>query len=165
VAYVMKTEHQLDLPRRLQVEFSKVVQQRTDTEGGEVDARTMWDIFAAEYLERSTPLALLRHRVSDSGDGEHRIEAYVRVEDEEQEITGVGNGPIAAFFDALSTVGYDVRLLDYTEHTMTPGDDARAASYIECAVADTVYWGVGVDASIVTASLRAVVSAVNRANR
>jgi 2-isopropylmalate synthase len=165
VAYVMKSEHQLELPRRLQVEFSKVVQARTDSDGGEVDPNTMWEIFSAEYLERASPLALEGHRVEVTEAGEHRLTAAVRVEDTEQEITGVGNGPIAAFFDALATVGFDVRLLDYTEHTMTPGDDARAASYIECAVSDVVYWGVGVDPSIVAASLRAVVSAVNRAHR
>ncbi|MGH3434835.1 MAG: 2-isopropylmalate synthase [Sciscionella sp.] len=165
VAYIMKTEHQMDLPRRLQVEFAKIVQLRTDSEGGEVDPQTMWDVFAAEYLRRRTPLDLVAHTMSDSGDGEHSITASVRVENDQQEITGSGNGPIAAFFDALATVGFDVRLLDYTEHTMMPGDDARAASYIECSVGDRVLWGVGVDSSIVTASLRAVVSAVNRANR
>ncbi len=165
VAYVMKSEHQLDLPRRLQVEFSKVIQARTDSDGGEVDPKTMWETFSAEYLERASPLALAGHRVEVTDDGEHQVAASVRVDGEPQEITGRGNGPIAAFFDALSTVGFDVRLLDYTEHTMTPGDDARAASYIECAVSDQVYWGVGVDPSIVAASLRAVVSAVNRAHR
>ena len=163
VAYIMRTEHQLDLPRRLQIEFSKVVQQYTDSEGGEVDPRTMWDAFAREYLESQTPLQLISQHVTANGD--YQLRATVRVDGEEQEITGSGNGPIAAFFDALSTVGYDLRLLDYSEHTLTPGDDAKAASYIECAVGDKVFWGVGIDPSIVTASLRAVVSAVNRAHR
>ncbi|WP_414943344.1 2-isopropylmalate synthase [Amycolatopsis sp. cmx-11-32] len=165
VAYIMKAEHQLDLPRRLQIEFSKVVQRHTDTEGGEVDPATMWNAFSAEYLELKTPLELVRQHVRDNGDGEYDITATVRVEGDEHEVTGRGNGPIAAFFDALSTVGFDLRLLDYSEHTLSPGDDARAASYIECAISDRVYWGIGIDASIVTASLRAVVSAVNRANR
>ncbi|OXM46269.1 2-isopropylmalate synthase [Amycolatopsis alba DSM 44262] len=165
VAYIMKAEHQLDLPRRLQIEFSKVVQRHTDTEGGEVDPATMWNAFSAEYLELKTPLELVRQHVRDNGDGEYDITATVRVEGDEHEVTGRGNGPIAAFFDALSTVGFDLRLLDYSEHTLTPGDDARAASYIECAISDRVYWGIGIDPSIVTASLRAVVSAVNRANR
>ncbi|RSD20330.1 2-isopropylmalate synthase [Amycolatopsis eburnea] len=165
VAYIMKAEHQLDLPRRLQIEFSKVIQHHTDTEGGEVDPTTMWNAFSAEYLELKTPLELVRQHVRDNGDGEYDITATVRVEGDEHEVTGRGNGPIAAFFDALSTVGFDLRLLDYSEHTLSPGDDARAASYIECAISDRVFWGIGVDPSIVTASLRAVVSAVNRANR
>ncbi|MFI6300303.1 2-isopropylmalate synthase [Amycolatopsis thailandensis] len=165
VAYIMKAEHQLDLPRRLQIEFSKVVQRHTDTAGGEVDPTTMWNAFSAEYLELKTPLELVRQHVRDNGDGEYDITATVRVEGDEHEVTGRGNGPIAAFFDALSTVGFDLRLLDYSEHTLSPGDDARAASYIECAISDRVFWGIGIDPSIVTASLRAVVSAVNRANR
>ncbi|MEV6873585.1 2-isopropylmalate synthase [Amycolatopsis sp. NPDC051128] len=165
VAYIMKAEHQLDLPRRLQIEFSKVIQRYTDSEGGEVDPTTMYNAFSAEYLELKTPLELVRQHVRDNGDGEYDITATVRVEGDEHEITGRGNGPIAAFFDALSTVGFDLRLLDYSEHTLSPGDDARAASYIECAISDRVFWGIGIDPSIVTASLRAVVSAVNRANR
>jgi len=165
VAYIMKAEHQLDLPRRLQIEFSKVIQRYTDTEGGEVDPTTMYNAFAAEYLELKTPLELVRQHVRDNGDGEYDITATVRVEGDEHEVTGRGNGPIAAFFDALTTVGYDLRLLDYSEHTLSPGDDARAASYIECAISDRVFWGIGIDPSIVTASLRAVVSAVNRASR
>lgn len=165
VAYIMKAEHQLDLPRRLQIEFSKVIQRYTDAEGGEVDPTTMYNAFSAEYLELKTPLELVRQHVRDNGDGEYDITATVRVEGDEHEITGRGNGPIAAFFDALTTVGYDLRLLDYSEHTLSPGDDARAASYIECAISDRVFWGIGIDPSIVTASLRAVVSAVNRANR
>ncbi|MET8852595.1 2-isopropylmalate synthase [Amycolatopsis sp. NPDC004625] len=165
VAYIMKAEHQLDLPRRLQIEFSKVIQRYTDTEGGEVDPTTMYNAFSAEYLELKTPLELVRQHVRDNGDGEYDITATVRVEGDEHEVTGRGNGPIAAFFDALSTVGFDLRLLDYSEHTLSPGDDSRAASYIECAISDRVFWGIGIDPSIVTASLRAVVSAVNRANR
>ncbi|SFW58249.1 2-isopropylmalate synthase [Amycolatopsis australiensis] len=165
VAYIMKAEHQLDLPRRLQIEFSKVIQRYTDSEGGEVDPTTMWNAFATEYLELNTPLELVRQHIRDNGDGEYDITATVLVEGDEHEVTGRGNGPIAAFFDALSTVGFDLRLLDYSEHTLSPGDDARAASYIECAISDRVFWGIGIDPSIVTASLRAVVSAVNRANR
>jgi 2-isopropylmalate synthase len=165
VAYIMKAEHQLDLPRRLQIEFSKVIQRYTDTEGGEVDPATMWNAFSAEYLEPRVPLELVRQHVTDNGGGDYEITATVRVDGDDHDVTGSGNGPIAAFFDALSTVGFDLRLLDYSEHTLTPGDDARAASYIECAIAERVFWGVGVDPSIVTASLRAVVSAVNRSHR
>ncbi|NKQ55323.1 2-isopropylmalate synthase [Amycolatopsis sp. K13G38] len=163
VAYIMRTEHQLDLPRRLQIEFSQVIQRHTDSEGGEVAPETMWNAFSAEYLEAQSPLQLVSQHVT--ANGEYNLRATVRVDGEEQEIMGTGNGPIAAFFDALSTVGYDLRLLDYSEHTLTPGDDAKAASYIECAIGDKVFWGVGIDPSIVTASLRAVVSAVNRSHR
>jgi 2-isopropylmalate synthase len=165
VAYIMKSEHQLDLPRRLQIEFSQVIQRHTDTAGGEVDPDTMWRAFSDEYLTTTAPLALVGSHVTDNGGGEYSITATVQVDGEEQEISGTGNGPIAAFFDALSTVGFDVRLLDYSEHAMTAGDDARAACYIECAVEDKIYWGVGVDPSIVGASLRAVISAINRAHR
>ena len=165
VAYVMKTEHQMELPRRLQVEFSKVIQQVTDSAGGEVSPKEMRDVFDAEYLERVTPLKLMRHRISSDGEGTTEIVATVRVESDVHEITGSGNGPIAAFVDALAGIGFDVRVFDYHEHAMSAGDDARAAAYVECAVEDTVLWGVGVNGSIVSASLKAVVSAVNRAMR
>jgi 2-isopropylmalate synthase len=165
VAYVMKTEHQMDLPRRLQVEFSKVVQQVTDSAGGEVSPKEMRDVFDTEYLERVTPLKLVRHRLSADDEGGTEIVATVRVESDLHEVSGGGNGPIAAFVDALAGIGFDVRVLDYHEHAMSAGDDARAAAYVECALEDTVLWGVGVDGSIVSASLKAVVSAVNRAMR
>ncbi|GAA1265392.1 2-isopropylmalate synthase [Saccharothrix xinjiangensis] len=165
VAYLMKTEHHLDLPRRLQVEFSKVIQEVTDTNGGEISPKDMWDAFSTEYLDALAPLKLLRQKVSGDGSGHERIKAFVVVDGETQEITGTGNGPIAAFVDALATIGFDVRVLDYSEHALSSGDDARAAAYLECAVGDRVLWGVGIDSSTVSASLRAVVSALNRANR
>jgi 2-isopropylmalate synthase len=165
VAYIMKTEHQLDMPRRLQMEFSKVVQEVTDTEGGEVSPKEMRDVFETEYLQRETPLRLIRHRLTSDGEGRDEIVATVRVESDLHEIHGSGNGPLAAFVDALAGIGFDVRVLDYQEHAMGGGDDARAAAYVECAVEDTVLWGVGIDSSIVSATLKAVVSAVNRAMR
>ncbi|HVV22338.1 MAG TPA: 2-isopropylmalate synthase [Pseudonocardiaceae bacterium] len=173
VAYIMKTEHQLDLPRRLQIEFSKVVQTMTDSEGGEVSPAQMWHAFAGEYLERTSPLWVKRswlaggdrQGVGGHGQADTEIHAVVRVEGEERELAGRGNGPIAAFVDALAAIGFDVRVMDYAEHALSAGDDARAAAYVECSIGDQVYWGVGVDSSIVTASLRAVASAVNRANR
>jgi 2-isopropylmalate synthase len=168
VAYLMKTEHALDLPRRLQIEFSQVIQRVTDADGGEVSGEKMWDIFAAEYLEPAGPVVLLGHE-STSADGAEggqvRVRARVRSGGTDHDLTGVGNGPIAAFVSALSAVGHDVRVLDYAEHALSAGGDARAAAYLEVAVGDQVLWGVGVDANIVTASLRAVVSAVNRASR
>ena len=162
VAYIMRTEHGLDLPRRLQIEFSKVIQRHTDSNGGEVDPATMWNAFSSEYLEPRTPLELVGQHVTANGD--YQLNAVVRLDGEQHEIVGTGNGPIAAFFDALTTIGFDLRLMDYSEHTLTPGDDAQAASYIECAIDDKVYWGVGVNPSIVTASLHAVVSAINRSH-
>ncbi|RLK59956.1 2-isopropylmalate synthase [Actinokineospora cianjurensis] len=165
VAYVMKTEHQLKLPRRLQIEFSQVIQAVTDSEGGEVTPKEMWDVFATEYLDRVSPLRLRRHSISDDGEGRDEITAVVEAEGDAHDVRGAGNGPIAAFVDAIASVGYDVRVLDYSEHALTSGDDARAAAYVECAVGEKVLWGVAVDSSIVTASLRAVVSAVNRALR
>ena len=164
VAYIMREEHQLDLPRRLQIEFSQVVQQHTDTTGGEVDPETMRQAFSREYLATTSPLELVHSHITNH-DGKYALTATVNVEGEPNEITGTGNGPIASFFDALSTIGYDIRLLDYSEHAMTAGDDAQAASYVECAIDDSTYWGAGIDASIFTASLHAVVSAINRAHR
>jgi 2-isopropylmalate synthase len=165
VAYLMKVEHQLELPRRLQIEFSRRVQEQTDTEGGEVSAKEMNDIFVEEYLQRRVPLELVSSRVSTHDDGKAELSATLKVEGDLHEVTGVGNGPIAAFVDALATVGYDVRVLDYAEHAMSAGDDARAAAYVEAAVGDVEVWGVGINGSILTASLKAVVSAVNRAMR
>ncbi|MDI2032395.1 2-isopropylmalate synthase [Saccharopolyspora sp. TS4A08] len=164
VAYVMKTEHQLELPRKLQIEFSKAVQSHTDDEGGEVSPAAMWTAFSAEYLEATAPLKLVRQ--SSSGEaGNETITATVVVDGDERQITGRGNGPVSAFVDALTTVGYDIRVLDYHQHALTAGDDARAAAYLECAVGDDVFWGVGVDTSTIAAMLQAVVSAANRASR
>jgi 2-isopropylmalate synthase len=163
VAYLMKAEHQMELPRRLQIEFSRVVQARTDSEGGEVSPSEMWKIFEAEYLAPTAPLALLAHHTSAAVDEKDALSVEVRYDGETRMLDGSGNGPIAAFVDALAGIGVDVRVLDYAEHAMSAGGDARAAAYLECVVDDQVLWGVGVDPNIVTASLKAVVSAVNRA--
>jgi 2-isopropylmalate synthase len=168
VAYLMKTEHALDLPRRLQIEFSQVIQKVTDADGGEVPASQMWDIFAAEYLERTAPVELLAHEsvtADGAGGGEVTVRARARIDGVEREMLGLGNGPIAAFVAALNELGYDLRVHGYAEHALSSGGDARAAAYVEVAVGDQVVWGVGIDANIVTASLRAVVSAVNRCVR
>jgi len=166
VAYIMKTEHGLELPRRLQIEFSHVVQQHTDDEGGEVSPKAMWGFFSGEYLERTTPVELIRARNEESEDpdgGMDRLTVTIRVNGVEQTVTGTGNGPVAAFCHALGSVGYDVRVLDYVEHAMSAGGDARAAAYLECAIDGAVLWGAGIDSSITLASLKAVASAVNRA--
>ena len=170
VAYVMKTEHHLDLPRRLQIEFSGVVQQHTDAGGGEVTPQRMWEIFQDEYLPNPQApwgrLALKAIRQTSEGDGaEHVDHLQVEILDGGAPVAleGHANGPIAAFVDALGRIGVDVRVLDYSEHAMSAGGDATAAAYVECAVGDRVLWGVGISSNIVRASLRAVVSAVNRA--
>jgi 2-isopropylmalate synthase len=163
VAYVMKTEHQLDLPRRLQIEFSQVIQARTDASGGEVSPQQMWDAFEAEYLAPRTPVSLNSHHTSSAAGEDDQLDVKVYLDGTARSLVGRGNGPIAAFVDALRSVGHDVRVLDYAEHALSSGGDARAAAYVECAIGERILWGVGVDANIVTASLKAVVSALNRA--
>jgi 2-isopropylmalate synthase len=158
VAYLMKTEHALDLPRRLQIEFSQVVQRVTDADGGEVSPDRLWEVFSGEYL---TPVGLDRYELS-TVDGREQVVATVTVDGAERTVTGTGNGPIAAFCAALGETGHEVRVLDYAEHALSAGGDARAAAYVEVAVDDRVRWGVGIDANIVTASLRAILSAVAR---
>jgi 2-isopropylmalate synthase len=162
VSYVMKTEHQLDLPRRLQIEFSQVVQARTDTSGGEVTPQQMWEVFESEYLQRRTPLSLDSHHTSSADGEDDQLEVSVVVDGVERALVGRGNGPIAAFVDALAVLGHDVRVLDYAEHALSAGGDALAAAYVECSIGERILWGVGIDPNIVTASLKAVVSAVNR---
>jgi len=164
VAYVMKTEHQLDLPRRLQIEFSRAIQARTDAGGGEVTASEMWELFSAEYLSDG-PVALLGHRSSSVVESKHVLTAEVRVDGQTRQIEGFGNGPISAFCDALNAVGEKVRVLDYTEHALSAGSDAQAAAYVEVEIDGGTLWGVGVEADTTGASMRAVLSAVNRARR
>ena len=170
MAYLMKADHKLDLPRRLQMEFSRVVQRHADTEGGEVTSDQLWQIFSGEYLTGEGPLDLVSCTSVSNGNG-YRITATVRHNGVERQVEGEGNGPLSAFVDGLALLGYDVRVLDYTEHALSSGGDAQAVAYVETEIADAddsdhpVLWGVGVDSSIVTASLRAVCSAVNRAFR
>jgi 2-isopropylmalate synthase len=164
VAFVMKAEHRLDLPRRLQIEFSRVIQAHTDSEGGEVTPAQMWDIFSAEYLAAGQ-LALLDHQTSSVVESKHALTAEIAIDGRPQPVEGVGNGPISAFCDALATIGISARVLDYTEHALTEGTDAQAAAYVECETGGTVFWGVGIDTNTTTASMRAILSAVNRARR
>ncbi|MGH3347600.1 MAG: alpha-isopropylmalate synthase regulatory domain-containing protein, partial [Nocardioides sp.] len=165
IAYILKAEHKLDLPRRAQIEFSRTVQERTDTDGGEMSAEQIWEAFASEYLDRETPLRLDSVHTSSAAGERDALSVNVYVEGELTTLEGTGNGPIAAFVDALNGLPgeYDVRVLDYAEHALSAGGDAVAAAYVECLVGDQVLWGVGIDANIVTASLKAVISAVNRA--
>ena len=164
VAYLMKAEHRLDLPRRLQIEFSRVIQAHTDTEGGEVTAAQMWEIFSTEYLAEG-PLGLLDHQSSSVVESKHALTAEISAAGQAQQVEGIGNGPISAFCDALATIGIEARVLDYTEHALTQGTDAQAAAYVECEIGGQVYWGVGVDTNTASASMRAVLSAVNRSRR
>ena len=169
VAYVLKNGHKLDLPRRMQIEFSRIIQAKTDTEGGEVTPAQIWAVFRDEYLP--TPdnpwgrIELRSAQTSTSSDGTDALTVGAVVDGTPTTLTGTGNGPISAFFDALASIGIDARLLDYSEHTLSEGASAQAASYIECAIDGRVLWGIGVDPNTTRASLQAVVSAVNRAGR
>jgi 2-isopropylmalate synthase len=163
VAYILKSEHKLELPRRLQIEFSRIVQQLTDEEGGEISGDDIWSAFKAEYLDRRRPLSLNSVHTSSAAGERDALTVNVYIEGEVRTLTGEGNGPIAAFVSAINDIGYDVRVLDYAEHALSAGGDATAAAYVECAVGEQILWGVGFDANIVTASLKAVISAVNRA--
>ena len=171
VAYLMKNEHHLDLPRRLQIEFSKVVQQKTDTEGGEITGDAMWQIFEDEYLPTAKDDKKWgRFRLkglSQTSVLDEDVQLSISILDRGQlvELSGEGNGPIAAFCNILQAYGVDVRVLDYYEHALSAGGDASAAAYLECAIGDEVFWGVGIDPNTTTASLKAVVSAINRAIR
>ena len=169
IAYVLKNDHKLDLPRRMQIEFSKIIQAKTDAEGGEVTGGDIWATFQDEYLPNpENPWGRIQVKNGQSTtdtDGVDTLRVEATVDGEDTVLTGTGNGPISAFFDALQKVGVDARLLDYQEHTMSEGASAQAASYIECAIDDKVLWGIGIDANTTRASLKAVVSAVNRAAR
>ncbi|CAN2183483.1 LeuA Isopropylmalate/homocitrate/citramalate synthases [Candidatus Nanopelagicaceae bacterium] len=169
VAYLMKNEHSLDLPRRHQIELSRIVQAKTDNEGGEITADQLWHIFEDEYLPTdSAPWGRFRlkgmSQVSVMGED---VQLTVKMTDrgEAIELAGTGNGPIAAFCHILQNYGVDVRVLDFSEHALSSGGDASAAAYLECAIAGDVFWGVGIDPNTTTASLKAVVSAINRAIR
>src|SRR2546426_723442 len=164
VAYIMKFEHGLDLPRRLQIEFSGVIQRLTERSGTEIKAGEIWSTFQSTYLTAEDPLALIGHPVittaSDTGDA--TIEAHVRLSRRERWLKGQGNGPIAAFVDALRGAGISVEITDYSEHALSEGADARAAAYVEARIGGRTRWGVGLAANIMTAPLRAAVSAVDR---
>jgi 2-isopropylmalate synthase len=171
VAYLLKNEHNLDLPRRAQIEFSGVIQRRTDAVGGEVSGAQLWQIFQDEYLPSDEEQAQWGRyglgSVSTETDesGAMTMNANLRIDGVEVRRTGHGNGPIAALLDILHHDGVDVRVLDYSEHALSEGGSASAAAYVECAVGERVLWGVGIDPSTTTSSLKALISAVNRAVR
>lgn len=173
VAYLMSATHNLELPRRLQVEFSRIVQRHTDEFGGEIDGDALWSIFADEYLPYSSAKGLTRwgrfelgpSRVLTSSDNHVELNAVLNDGGAAIEIFATGSGPIDAFVSALHDLGLDVRVLDYSEHAMSQGRDAKAAAYVEAVVDGQIVWGVGIDSSITQASYKAVISAVNRALR
>ena len=173
VAYLLKTDHSLDLPRKLQIEFSRVVQNKTDQDGGEVSSVKLWDIFIDEYLPAPADridlkwgrFELKKMRTESNMDGHVELNIVLRDGIGELQATGTGNGPISAFLNVLEKQGVGVRLLDYVEHTLSEGGDAQAAAYVELEVNGQTLWGVGIDGDISTASLKAVISAVNRALR
>ncbi|MEE8603576.1 2-isopropylmalate synthase [Euzebya tangerina] len=172
VAYVMRNEYSFDLPRRLQIEFSGVIQAHTDAHGGEVTPATMMQIFTDEYLptDPGEEGSWGRYRVNgytqeSSSDAGDKLAVHLFEDGEKILVEGEGNGPINAFVTALQGRGVDLRVLDYTEHALSAGGDASAAAYVECQFGDDIMWGVGVDPNIVRASLKAIISAVNRSQR
>ncbi|MBN8206342.1 2-isopropylmalate synthase [Microbacterium esteraromaticum] len=171
VAYLLKADHALDLPRKLQIEFSGVVQAKTDAEGGEVTSEQIWSIFHDEYLPADDAEAkwgrfeLLGTQTRSDMTGDVSLDVVLRDGDESVATAGTGNGPIAAFIEVLRERGFEISLYDYVEHTMSSGGDAQAAAYVELQVGDQRLWGVGIDGDISTASLKAIVSCVNRSIR
>ena len=167
MAYLLKTEHQVDLPRRLQIEFSRAVQHYTDDQAREVSHDEIWDLFNREYLQ--VPGIELVSRMTSTETGTHQLTANLRIDGDDVQIRGEGNGAVSAFIDALACLDIVVQVLDYSEHAMTAGDAAKAAAYVECEIGDgetsQILWGVGIDPDITQASLKAVVSAVNRSRR
>jgi len=165
MAYLMKNEFKMDLPRRLQIEFSRVVQQHTDAEGGEITAQEIFDVFNAEYMKEGP--WQLSSAGSTSSNGDFHVHATVNGPTRTGvEIEGEGNGPVSAFVDALAAEGVHIRVLDYAEHALDAGGDAKAVAYVECEIGEgddaEVLWGVGVDPSITSASMKAILSAANR---
>ena len=171
VAYLLKSDHNLDLPRKLQIEFSRVVQNETDASGGEVSSEKLWDIFNDEYLpavettRKWGRFELKKLRTQSDMDGVVNIDVVLRDGDGEVELVGTGNGPVSAFLNVLEQQGVKANLLDYVEHTLGASSDAQAAAYVELTVDSKTLWGVGIDGDIATASLKAIISAINRAIR
>jgi 2-isopropylmalate synthase len=171
VAYLMKNEHQLDLPRRLQIEFSQVIQSITDSEGGEVSPEAMWHSFEDEYLPaKSNQWGRFKLAgLSQSSQMDQDVDLSIELIDNQvsKKLSGKGNGPIAAFVAIVNShePKLNLRVLDYYEHALSAGGDAKAAAYLECEIAGKVYWGVGIDPSTTTAALKAVISSINRAVR
>ena len=165
VAYIMGAEHGLDLPRRLQVEFSRAVQAVTEASGTEIKPSELWEVFEKTYLAHDAGLRLLGTEVTTERSGDSNITkvvAQLLVEGEHRSAVGQGNGPIDAFVNALRQVDVELSVLDYHQHALTAGSGASSVAYVEAGSGDAVVWGVGLDSSILDASLQAVISAANR---
>ncbi|MBV9600468.1 MAG: 2-isopropylmalate synthase [Chloroflexi bacterium] len=162
VAYVMSAEHGLELPRRLQIEFSKTIQTIAEDSGTEITPDELWTAFRSVYMPENPSMQLLHHEVTEGMEGAE-ITAHLLLDGETVEVKGTGNGPIAAFVDALErSLGVSVDVVDYAEHALSAGHEASAAAYVELTDGHrAVRWGVGIDQSISAAGLKAVVSAVN----
>ena len=171
VAYLLKADHNLDLPRKLQIEFSGVVQEKTDHDGGEVSSADIWGIFQDEYLPSAVEddkwgrYELMGTRTASDMSGESTLDVSLRVGESTESLQAVGNGPVAAFLSVMGGQGHEIRLFDYVEHALSASGDALAAAYVELEVDGQTLWGVGIDGDISTASLKAIVSAVNRSVR
>jgi 2-isopropylmalate synthase len=163
IAYLLETEYGVAMPRRLQVEFSGEVQRYTDTHGGEMEAEDIWALFSRTYLESEAPLRYIEHHLFEEGSAQG-IRLTVQKNGEKHVLTGRGNGPIDAAVHALGTIGIPVQVRSYEEKSMGKGEDAKACAFMEVMLAggDRECYGVGMDANIVTASIRALISGVDR---
>ncbi|MFY0991494.1 2-isopropylmalate synthase [Halomonas sp. C05BenzN] len=163
VSYLLEQEHGIELPRRLSIEFSQVVQEVADRTGKEITSQMIYQAFADEYLERRAPYALVGHRLSSEPDSPRvALEATIEERGERRTIQGEGNGPLAAFIKALAAAGHDVEIIDYHEHSRGQGSDAEAIAYVEVRIDGKAVFGVGTDESITSASMKGVMSAINR---
>ncbi|MFN2410146.1 MAG: 2-isopropylmalate synthase, partial [Halomonas sp.] len=163
VSYLLEQEHGIELPRRLSIEFSQVVQEVADRTGKEITSQMIYQAFADEYLEQRAPFALVNHRLSSEPDSPKvTLGAVVEQNGERQTLNGEGNGPLAAFVKALAAAGHDVEIIDYHEHSRGQGADAEAIAYVEVRIDGKAVFGVGNDESITSASMKGVLSAINR---
>jgi 2-isopropylmalate synthase len=163
VAYLLENERGLQLPRGLQVELSRVVQAESEQSGGEVSPERIGTLFDAEFVDRTAPVELLDWEVFEGSAQPHKVTAVLSVNGLETKIAGEGTGPLDAFVTALSGAGFAIEILDYSEHALTQGQSSRAAAYLECRYEGNTRWGVGISTSVLTASVQAIVSALNRA--
>ncbi|MEV5977034.1 2-isopropylmalate synthase [Streptomyces sp. NPDC052114] len=165
-AYLLRTRHGLDLPRDLRPDFSRVVQETTDDSGREATARELYELFLATYVTpgRDGEVVLGPWTTDRAPDGAHRFVCTLQAGEKAGDFEGVGNGPLSAFVDALAAAGVAVDVLDHAEHAVAEGAGSEAAAYARCRVGDTVRWGAGLDTSVLTASVHAVLAAVNRAS-
>ncbi|KHJ51870.1 2-isopropylmalate synthase [Vreelandella venusta] len=163
ISYLLEQEHGIELPRRLSIEFSQVVQEVADRTGREITSQMIYQAFLEEYLEQQAPLALVNHRLASEPDSPRvTLEAVVEQQGERHLLSGQGNGPLAAFVKALHAHGHDVEIIDYHEHSRGQGADAEAIAYVEVRIDGQAVFGVGSDESITSASMKGVLSAINR---